>query len=177
MKYYDQYKQIHKNKKYGVSGDWIAEKLYPVISSDSRSLLDYGAGQSNTAKLIAKALGYSLNNVYQYDPCVEGRNIKPQRTFDTVINTDVMEHVPEEEINPLLVEIWDYAEKEAIFVICLREASEILPNGENAHCTVKPKEWWKEKLEGVWDKVQPIPHLEIPYCVAAFKCVKTSPQA
>lgn len=168
MKYKDQYQQIHKKKKYGCTGDYYVDKLYPVINKEVHSILDYGAGQSSTAKLLATKLG--LSDYAEYDPCVEGRDVKPDRTFDVVLNTDVMEHVPEEEINHVLTEIWGYTDKEAYFVIALREAAEILPNGENAHCTVESKEWWQKRLSSVFDQVEELKAFNIPYSLVGFKC-------
>lgn len=165
MKYYDQYVEIHKKKKYGTSGDRIAGQLLPHIPGGINSLLDYGAGQSNTAEKIAKARG--IKRWYAYDPCVEGREKKPHEDYDFFICTDVLEHVPEEELDELFTTLWGYAER-GIFVIALQKAHEILPNGENAHCTVKPKEWWRTKLLGVWREVKWIPDIQRGQGVAAF---------
>jgi len=154
MKYLDQYKQIHKEKKYGVSGDGHVPWLKKLIPSDADSILDYGAGQSNTAYLLKKETG--IEDVVAYDPAVEGRDIKPERDFDVVVCTDVMEHVPEEEIDGVLTDIWGYAPV-AVFAIALKPAAATLPNGENAHCTVKPKEWWESRLKQVWREVEYIP--------------------
>ena len=172
MKYLDQYKEIHSKKKYGVSGDRLVDKLYQVINPESESLLDYGAGQANTARELGKRAGLDRLNVDVYDPAVVGRDKLPSGGFDTVICTDVLEHVPEEELNQVLTDIWGYAKREAIFVIALRLAGEILPNGENAHCTVHPKEWWYEKLRSVFTEVVDIPSFEDKYSIAGFKCTK-----
>ena len=166
MKYLEQYKQIHKKKRYGISGDRLVDKLYPVINKECTSLLDYGCGQSNTATLLAPLLG--ITDVAQYDPAVVGRDTKPTRDFHTVTCTDVLEHIPEDELDDMLIDVWGYCE-EAIFVVALRLAGEVLPNGDNAHCTVHPKEWWEKKLKGTWAHVKEIKSLSIPYCVTGFK--------
>jgi hypothetical protein len=170
-KYWDQYKQIHAGKRYGISGDRTVDRLLEVIDRSSTSLLDYGAGQANTAKLLATALGFdSKDQYYAYDPNVQRRNSRPDRTFDLVVCTDVMEHVPEDEVDNVLVDIWGYVDKEAFFVIALQLAGEILPNGENAHCTVQPKEWWEKKLRDVWVNVEEVKQFSNPYSIVGFKC-------
>lgn len=155
MKYLEQYMQLHKEKPYGVSGDGHVPMLIQHLPKDTDSILDYGAGQSNTGHLLKMKTG--IEDVIAYDPAVVGRNIRPERTFDTVICTDVMEHIPEEEIAGVLKDIHNYADKAAIFAIALREAAQTLPNGENAHCTVKPAEWWHGQLLLEWREVELIP--------------------
>ena len=72
---------------------------------------------------------------------------KPDRRFDLVISTDVLEHIPEESIDKILKDIFNYSDQWVFLTICTREAREILPNGMNAHATVKPEEWWNDKLK------------------------------
>ena len=171
MKYLEQYKQIHRGKKYGISGDQLVEPLSKIITKH-KSLLDFGAGQSNTATKLSKLLG--IESVVLYDPAVIGRDMVPLGAYDTVICTDVMEHVPEEEVSQVLTDIWGYTEEEgeAIFVIALRLAGEVLPNGDNAHCTVQPKEWWESRLREVFVNVSPLPTLSKNYCLIGYKCTK-----
>ena len=152
MKYLEQYKQIHKRKVYGTSGERLVSDLSELIPADADSILDYGAGQSQTGFMLRKTTG--IRDVIAYDPAVEGRDVKPERNFDVVVCTDVLEHVPEEELNEVLTDIWGYADMRAIFVIAFGPAGEILPNGENAHCTVHDKDWWAAKLKTVWKNVE-----------------------
>ena len=166
MKYYEQYRILHNTKKYGISGDHAADKIVPVIPEGTKSLLDYGAGQSNLAALLSRKAG--IADVCAYDPCVRGRDKKPERSFDFVTCTDVLEHVPEEELDDLLTEVWGYQEKGAVFQIALREAAHVLPNGENCHCTVHPADWWERKLKSVFNEVIEIPSLSITHSVACF---------
>ena len=81
-----------------------------------------------------------------YDPAYEEHNILPEKTFDGVISTDVLEHIPEEVIPKTLSQIFERAEKFVYLAICTRLAQAILPNGENAHCTVKEPNWWENHI-------------------------------
>lgn len=155
MRYLEQYKQIHENKKYGVSGNGHVEQLSRYIPGDASSLLDYGAGQATTGHLLAQRKG--IADFVAYDPAVVGRDEKPVRDFDVVICTDVLEHVPEEEINEVLLDIWAYADLRAIFIIATGPAAEILPNGENAHCTQHDGAWWRKRLSSVFRDVVEVP--------------------
>lgn len=167
MKYKEIYKELHRSKRYGISGDNIAEGLSKLVPESAETLLDYGAGQSNTASIIKRLKG--LKEVREYDPCVQGRDQKPKEDFDALICTDVMEHIPEEELSDVITDIRSYSDY-AVFVISTRLAGEILPNGENAHCTVRPDNWWKEQLEQHWDSVTPVPKMSKKYCYVCFVC-------
>ena len=41
----------------------------------------------------------------------------------------------------------DYANKFVYANIACHRAKATLPNGENAHCTARPVEWWKPMIE------------------------------
>ena len=71
---------------------------------------------------------------------------KPAGRFDIVICTDVLEHIPEHEIPIVLKEIDGYAWEIVFLSICTREARKTLPDGRNAHLTIKPPDWWKGKI-------------------------------
>ena len=60
-----------------------------------------------------------------------------------------MEHCPEEDLTWIVDEIIGYAEKFAYFTVACFEAEKQLPNGENAHCTVRPPAWWETLFEDV----------------------------
>jgi hypothetical protein len=155
MKFLEQYKILHREKEYGVSGGGHVPQIMKLMPKNADSILDYGAGQSDTGHLLKMKTG--IEDVVAYDPAVVGRNEKPRRSFDVVICTDVMEHIPEDEIMDVLLDIRRYCDDTAIFAIALREAAQTLPNGENAHCTVKPTEWWHGQLLLVFDEVEHIP--------------------
>ena len=57
-----------------------------------------------------------------------------------------MEHIPESVIPEVFDYIFSHANKFVFLGICTRLAIAVLPNGENAHCTVKPIEWWADKI-------------------------------
>ena len=118
-----------------------------IAKTNSKSLLDYGCG---------KGYQYSKEKIHNrfffdiqpalYDPAVSTHNTLPEETFDGVISTDVMEHIPEDQLDEVLSQIYSKATKFVYLGICTIPAIAILPNGENAHCTVKPIEWWRDKI-------------------------------
>lgn len=140
----DQYRQIHERKVYGRSSEVMVGYIQRPLDDipKIRSVLDFGCGQSRLVDWIG-----AINDaeVYRYDPAIPEFADMPIDKVDLVLCTDVMEHVPEEDVDDILATIRSLS-KHAFFNISVREAKEILPNGENAHCTVRPPPWWRQKL-------------------------------
>jgi SAM-dependent methyltransferase len=73
----------------------------------------------------------------------------PDDSFDLVVCTEVMEHIPEEGVKKVLKEIKRVGKK-YFFTIALSKALHKMPNdGSEPHICVKPPTWWKE----VFDKL------------------------
>lgn len=123
--------------------------------------LDYGCGKGNqyakeflydnAAGTLEYFLGFTVD---KYDPAVEqfaGTQLETPR--DLVWCTDVMEHIPEEDIDFIVGELNRLSSKALFVTVATYPAKKSLPNGENAHVTVKPREWWEERFRPVTDRV------------------------
>jgi hypothetical protein len=124
-----------------------------IRSLSAHTILDYGSGKGRQydAMSIDNKDGESypdiptfwgIESVTCYDPGYKRFSILPQGTFDGVISTDVLEHIPKEDVPWVLDEIFGYARIFVYLNVACYPAKKILPNGENAHCTVEPPEWW-----------------------------------
>lgn len=133
-----QYQAIHRNTRYGVSGYKFAPHIQLcVLELRPATLLDYGCGQTDLTQAV-QGLGVQL---HRYDPAIPALSTLAIARADLVVNTDVLEHVPEEGIEPYLAHIAGLT-THALFSVSTCLAQEILPNGQNAHCSVKePEEW------------------------------------
>lgn len=149
-KYTAEYDRIHASKEYGKSSEKMAHIIKTFRPAGATSILDYGAGQSNTANMLG-----NFNHIKQYDPSVEGRKDKPEGNYDWVICTDVLEHIPEEELDDVLADIFSYS-KFILLVIATVPAGERLSTGENAHCTVQTPEWWDARLSKFTSVLNPV---------------------
>lgn len=148
--YIEQYKIMHQEEERypGESLRQHAKSISDLINKyDAKTLLDYGCGkgfqytQEHVHKTFFNGIMPSL-----YDPGVPSHDVIPEGKFDGVISTDVMEHIPEYELDEVFKQIYSKADKFVYLGICTIPAVARLPNGENAHCTVKPIEWWVEKI-------------------------------
>ena len=87
-----------------------------------------------------------MQDVRCYDPCHEPFSRLPEEKFDGVLCTDVLEHCPEEDVPWILDEIFGYARRFVFANAACYPARKHLPNGENAHCTIREPAWWRERL-------------------------------
>lgn len=145
----EQYKQYHlENTDYGNGGclKFYLQHIVDLVQDwNAESLLDFGCG---------KAEGYLEYNHHEhwgimpslYDPAIPEYQNLPEGTFDGVISFDVMEHIPKEQIPETFDQIFSRADKFVFLGIATSPAEAVLPNGENAHCTVEPIGWWEEMV-------------------------------
>ena len=128
------------------------QPMYRVINAsinfECKSFLDYGCGKSNLSDFFKKI---NKMQIYKYDPAIEiYSNIPKGLEVDLIANCDVLEHIPEQDIDNVIKEM-SLISKNVFFNIYLTKATTILENGENAHCTIKPIKWWIKKISKYYD--------------------------
>jgi hypothetical protein len=128
-----------------------------IKATGATTVLDYGAGkgmQYRPQKIMVDgqhvadgvAEYWDVDEVRCYDPGYPAHRELPQEKFDGVISTDVLEHCPEEDLAWILDEILGFATRFVFLNVACFPARKSLPNGENAHITVRPPQWWRETL-------------------------------
>lgn len=145
--------QMHTRGDYGVHGGRNAElackAIVPIqlhLPHREVKVLDYGCGSGQLGQVIKNTL--RSVEVTNYDPFHPmWKDDRDPGEHDVSLCMDVMEHVEFQCINNTLKYISDRTKYLAVFSIALSEASKTLPNGKNAHITIKPMGWWKDKLE------------------------------
>ena len=138
-----QYRHMHATSVYGSTSVKNLRFLRPEIQIlRPRSILDYGCGQSPLLDQLE--LGYPVDLV-RYDPAIPAYARKPDKPADLLINVDVLEHIEERDLDAVLAEMASLC-RHAIIVIDTKPAAAILPDGRNAHVTIRPHVWWRERL-------------------------------
>lgn len=128
-----------------------------ILKHGVRTVLDYGAGkglqygplniETDAGVRFGNVRDYwGVERIACYDPGNAAFSALPEGTFDAVICTDVLEHCPEEDIDWILAELFSYAERFVYATVAMFPAAKTLRNGENAHCTVRPIEWWRPRI-------------------------------
>lgn len=123
----------------------------------ARTLLDYGAGKAkhyestvfglpDGSKVTGLRKLWRLDEVTLYDPGHAPYAAYPTGTYDAVICTDVLEHIPEQDLDWVIGDLFGFARSFLYAGVAIYPAGKILPDGSNAHVTLKPVEWWIDKF-------------------------------
>lgn len=155
------YSDIHANKAYGRGGHKFVNHMNTVIAElGAKRVLDYGCGQTDLSKhLKDKTLSF-----HRYDPSIAELNQVPEGPFDLITCTDVMEHIPPQDIEDVLRHIRQRGDK-VFFNISTRPASTILADGRNAHLSVLTAEDWITKVRAVFPDAVIVPKLYNQSCL------------
>lgn len=140
----DQYRLLHEiAPDYGKSSELMVNDLYDLCRNlKPKSILDFGCGKSNLVDAIGERLDATA---YRYDPAIPQYSKLPVSSADLVINTDVLEHLDEAEVALVLADISKIG-RNVFFNISIRPAQKVLPNGENAHATIRDAVWWERQV-------------------------------
>lgn len=146
--YINQNKVLHARPEgYGGSGKKSAETVKAFAATiGAARILDYGCGQG-TLKNKLRDLGCQ-SEVLEYDPAIPGKDLMP-KPADLVCCTDVLEHIEPDKLGAVLQHIYTLTKHSAYLLIAMRAANKTLPDGRNAHLTVKDARWWREKVSSV----------------------------
>ncbi len=118
-----------------------------------KSILDYGSGGSDWNRknfdesTNQSAMEYfNLENVKKYEPA---RFLDERSKNDCVICFDVLEHIFLGDLKKVLIDIFKCSTKLVILQIACYNAKALLPNGENAHITIRHPQWWKGYVDSI----------------------------
>lgn len=160
LKLTEDYKIIHKkgtalkspqDTYNGASTIHFADKLKKIIDkNECKTLLDYGSGKGD------RYYNKSFRDSKEYPPLKDFWGVEPtlydpgvpypkppkQKNFDICISIDVLEHVPYQDLNWVINEIFEYSKKIVFINVACYPASARLPNGKNAHVSVFDPWWW-----------------------------------
>ncbi|MCK0209258.1 class I SAM-dependent methyltransferase [Starkeya koreensis] len=151
----DEYAKLHARHRYGATARHaLADMLPHILALKPASLIDFGCGQSNLAYLIAAKAG--IPDVHRYDPAIPEISTLPGRRVELAVNVDVMEHIPDEEIDAVLASIAASA-REALFVIDTGPAKLLLSDGRNAHVSQHGADWWLARLKPHFPAIREMP--------------------
>lgn len=140
----------------------------------SRTVLDYGAGKGNQYRLHVAAQGqvygslceyWDVDEVTCYEPGQASTSQAPNHADDLVVCTDVLEHIPELDLPWVINEIFSHARNAVFCSIAAYPAFARLPDGENAHVTIRPPAWWHGLLQStavLYPKVRYLAPVEAP---------------
>lgn len=139
-------------------GDQLPKFIGPikqlVEATGARTLIDYGAGKGKQYELspirdergqeVARNIQelWGVRSITLFDPGVPSHDRLPAGPFDGLVTTDVLEHVPRDDVFWVVEEMIGLAERFVFANIACFPAIARLPDGTNAHVTVEHPRWW-----------------------------------
>lgn len=159
--------QLHLERSdYGTSGQQWAKTVQDLLNaSESVTVLDYGCGKQTLAQSLPDI------EIFGFDPAIPGLD-QPPAPADLLVCTDVLEHVEPEFIDAVLDDLARLTKKAALITVATRPAIKQLADGRNAHLTVQPLAWWREKFESRFEilGVKEQPGFEFALILKNFDC-------
>jgi len=170
----DSYKVLHQEegKFKGISLVPLVPTLMSLIKENNcKTLLDYGCGKAipydkdrckevDLRHPIQKLC--DLKSFDLYDPAYEKYATLPDKKYDIVVCTDVLEHIAEQDIDYVLTEILSRSNKIVFLNIscqpALKHFKEGKFKGKNVHISVFDPSWWGHKIGNIWNKFN---HLKV----------------
>jgi 2-polyprenyl-3-methyl-5-hydroxy-6-metoxy-1,4-benzoquinol methylase len=161
----------YNNKSFGGA---VIKKIdfilkYLKSKDDIETILDYGCGPGLFKKHMTRM--NEPYEIFEYEPG------DPKKDFingpkDCTICIDVMEHVEENYVDSVIKNIADHTKKYALFSIALNPAKKHLPDGRNAHITLKSHDWWLKKIKKHFSDVRYNPNPKIIERTLNVYCTK-----
>lgn len=149
----DLYKEMHKQGHFlgHSTAKWSDDIQAMLERHRTVDVLDFGSG---------RGLQYTRDNLHKkwgveqphlYEPAIPGMDVLPDRNYEAVICTDVLEHLEGRELWECVKLALGYADKCAFFSITCRPAKKSLPDGRNCHITIQSPSWWRGYIQSVVD--------------------------
>lgn len=155
--FYDIYWKTNKKSKnswnYGIN---VIDQL--INRYEFNTILDAGCGSADVVRYLmakgfdAKGIELSGNALREHAPDLLRKKIVQQGSltklpfednyFDVVFSSEVLEHIPEEEIPMVISEIVRVTKKVIFLTISLRPSS----NFNKYHINIKSRNWWEDKF-------------------------------
>jgi hypothetical protein len=93
--------------------------------------------------------------LHRYDPAIPEFSTRPSTPVDLLVSIDVLEHIEEADLDRTLAEMRGCC-RDAIIIVDTVPSKHTLPDGRNAHVTVRPHQWWAERIERHFGPLEPV---------------------
>ena len=135
----------------GLSTLKFADILQKIIKKNKcKTLLDYGSGKGsfyNNSREFNNKIYPPIKDFWNIEPTLFDPGIKSyikpkNKKFNIVISIDVLEHVPTQDLNWVLNEIFSFSNNIVFLNVACFPAKVVLDDGENAHVSLFHPMWW-----------------------------------
>lgn len=164
VKYERMWREVPGYRRHSPGESLATEFRARLGVKSGESVIDVGCGTGRAAAILAaKGLNVTCLDIAEnaYDagvklPFVQGclwDLPEGVARFDWFFCADVMEHIPEDQVEAALDNILRIAARGGMFQIAHFNDSWGAQIGESLHLTVKPRTWWEPKILSRWKEV------------------------
>jgi SAM-dependent methyltransferase len=162
---YERLWRDHASYRAVAPGEHLADHFIALAHPQQhQTVIDFGCGTGRGALRIAQRTGATMRALDFVAGCMdpqvqasglvqfEQRDLTQPLRFDRPADfgycTDVLEHIPPEDVDAVLANIVSSARR---VYLCISTVDDVMGAliGEPLHLTVRPAEWWREKLESL----------------------------
>ena len=148
----DNKKKLPKDTYNGRATFFFADFIQTIINKNNcKNMLDYGSGKGDfyfeerkfNNKIYPPLKDFWNIQPTLYDPGINEFFKPKDKKFDIVISIDVLEHIPFQDLNWVINEIFSFSKNIVFLNIACYPAGVVLEDGRNAHVSLfHPKWWW-----------------------------------
>src|SRR3990167_7850198 len=132
--------------RYGTGKKFDPKSLMQLMNGlGTTDILDYGCGKAMNWKNFDFPFKPKL-----YDPAFPEYSTRPEPA-DVVLCIAVLEHVEPEYLDEVIKDLYRVTKRLGLFLIDLLPSGTLLPNGQNAHCSLHTVPEWTAKLQRYFD--------------------------
>lgn len=156
------YKQFYVDKHAEHNDWWVGTFIYETPIStinvaprlrenlynySCKTMLDYGSGKGHQYS-IEHMDQYLDVGVDMYDPGIPGIDTLQDKTYDAVVCNNVLQLIPEEEIDSALAEIFAKATKFVMITTTpMPSTTKFFDDGTNININVQLESYWQAKID------------------------------
>jgi len=155
--YQEQLRKEHDGSKWGSTGArYSGRDILRLLEERPyiHSVLDFGAGKGSLEEFVQEwslEVGGRQLDWTNYDPGIPEYDTLPDRDFDLVITTDVLEHVEPDLLEHVIKQLEARAGKVMYNDIACYPTGKLFGEGpykgEDLHLTVQSPQWWKDTFK------------------------------
>ena len=150
--YQEQLGKEHHGSKWGTTGaKYAGRDIVELLETRPyiKTVLDFGAGKGTMGAFIRdKGFDVEWTN---YDPAIPEYNQLPDRQFDLVLSTDVLEHVEPEKLPTVIKTLTSLTGKVLYSDIACYPTGKVFGEGpykgQDLHLIVEVPNWWRFQFQ------------------------------
>jgi hypothetical protein len=146
--YRKQIRNLHEVDAQFGGGSYADVVAQIVMSLESKSICDYGAGKQKLNHYLKVEHGTNIP-YFPFDPAYP--EYGPPKKADLLCCIEVLEHIEPELLDQVLKQISEFTESYAFLTIHCTASTKTLPDGRNAHLIQMPTSWWLKKLSDYFE--------------------------